>query len=322
MSEKRLEDMTLEELEREAELAFSNDNEDNGPTEPTESVEETPEVTEDTPEEPVTENEPEQPEEPTETEEKPSTYKIKADGKEYDFSIDDLVKLAPMAMNYTKKMQDIAPYRKMITAIGENEISQEDINTLIDIKKGNKEALGAFIKKLGIDPLDIEADESKQYQPNDYGVDENTYRLNEIVKELERDADFTQTAQVIQSLDNSSKAFLKSNPEAIRGLHQDIKSKMFDKILTEAEKLSVLDGGKHSFLDYYITAGQEIYKREVELQKTNQAQKAEKEAATRAKKVNAGLPKNAASTAHKVINYIDDIDDEDFKAWKKSVDLD
>lgn len=267
----------------------------------------------------------EQPQEGTEKETltttTPSTYKIKADGKEYNFSIDDLVKLAPMAMNYTRKMQDIAPYRKMITAIGENQISQEDINLLIDIKKGNKEALNAFVNKLGVDPLDIES-ESKGYVPNDYGVDENTYRLNEIVAELEKDSTFNQTASIIQTLDNNSKLYLKANPDTIRNLHEDVKNGMFNKILPEAEKLAVLDGNKHSFLDYYISAGSALYQKELEASKAKQAQKANKETAVRANKVNASLPKNASSTANKVLQYMSDIDEDDFKEWKKSVGLD
>lgn len=249
-----------------------------------------------------------------------NSYTIKADGKEYTFTVDELVKLAPKAMNYTRKMQDIAPYRKMITAISENEITQDDLNLLIDIKKGNKEALGALVQQSGVDPLDIEANES--YRPTSYGIDENTYKLNQIVSRIENEPEFVQTQQVIQNLDDSSKTILRENPENIEGLHIDIKSGVFSKIYPKAEKLMVLDDYKKPFLDYYVQAGTELYQNEIAAKKVLDEQKALKEQETKNKKAQAGVPKsNQAKGAEKVIKYIEDIDEDDFKAWKKKVGL-
>ena len=75
------------------------------------------------------------------------THRVKADGDEFEFTDEELIALAPKAMNYTKKMQEIAPYRKRISAMKDNNITEDDFNLMMDVFKGNKDAISIILKR-------------------------------------------------------------------------------------------------------------------------------------------------------------------------------
>lgn len=172
-------------------------------------------------------------------EESSDKIKIRAVGKDFDFTIDELKTLASKGIDYTTKLQKISPYRKAISAMEENGITQEDIFQLIEMKKGNKDAIGAFTKKHNIALSDIEQGEqnASQYQPNSYG---NEYsELNEIDRELSQSMEqphYNKMVDFVNKLDKTSQDFFINNPEALRVLADDVNTGMFDKIKTEMDK--------------------------------------------------------------------------------------
>lgn len=175
-----------------------------------------------------------------ETPPKVDTYKIKVSNKEFDFTLDELKQMASKGMDYTNKMQRIAPFRKMINAIETNNISEEDINQLIEMKKGNKDAVGAFTKKYNIALSDIEAGEANaaNYKPQSYGREptplddiDMELRASMVPTQYDRMVDFINT-----KLDQPSQQFFIDNPEALRLIANDIESGMFDKVMLQVEK--------------------------------------------------------------------------------------
>lgn len=172
-------------------------------------------------------------------EEPSDKIKIRAVGKDFDFTIDELKTLASKGIDYTTKLQKISPYRKAISAMEENGITQEDIFQLIEMKKGNKDAIGAFTKKHNIALSDIEQGEqnASQYQPNSYG---NEYsELNEIDRELSQSMEqphYNKMVDFVNRLDKTSQDFFINNPEALRILADDINTGMFDKVKIEMDK--------------------------------------------------------------------------------------
>lgn len=182
-----------------------------------------------------------EPEPTTEKVEEPKSDKIKirAVGRDFDFTIDELKTLASKGIDYTTKLQKISPYRKAISAMEENGITQEDIFQLIEMKKGNRDAIGAFTKKHNIALSDIEQGEQNalQYQPNSYG---NEYSdLQEIDRELSTSMDrvnYDKMCNFVNKLDKVSQDFFVNQPDALRILADDINSGMFDKIKNEMDK--------------------------------------------------------------------------------------
>jgi arsenate reductase-like glutaredoxin family protein len=255
---------------------------------------------------------------------KGSTYKVKANGLEFDFTTDELLKLAPKAMDYTKKMQEIAPYRKTLSAMEQNGIRPEDINLLIEAKNGNKEAIGEFLKRTGIDVLDIEVDREKQYIPREYGLDESQLAIKDVVSKISTDRDIYPITQnvVDQQWDYQSREILKKNPKLIEYLHMDIREGHFDRLYPKSLKMKALDGGKLSDIEYYIEAFKEEENQwqahqQIAGKVTNRESQERVKVQEASKKKAASVPKSNAGKKS-VVDYLDDSDDA-YDDWYKKI---
>ena len=262
-----------------------------------------------TTEEPVANNEDSTPESVATT---PDTlYKIKANGKEFEMTLDELKQTASKGMDYLKKTTALKPYRTMIAAMEENKVSPEDINLLIDLKKGNKEAIAKLIKENEVDVYDLP--EANDYKPQEYRQSETALDMKEVLNTISKDTEFSRTSEIYSAFDDQTKAFLNEDPSRIAGLHNDIKTGVFDKVLPLAEKKAMIDGYNAPFLQYYLQAGQEILNANNRPIQTEQKQYVPPE--NRANKIAAGLPSSRADKKS-VIDYLDEeISDEDYKEW-------
>ena len=262
-----------------------------------------------TTEEPVANNEDSTPESVATT---PDTlYKIKANGKEFEMTLDELKQTASKGMDYLKKTTALKPYRTMIAAMEENKVSPEDINLLIDLKKGNKEAIAKLIKENEADVYDLP--EANDYKPQEYRQSETALEMKEVLSTISKDAEFSRTSEIYAAFDDQTKAFLNEDPSRIVGLHNDVKTGVFDKVLPLAEKKAMIDGYNAPFLQYYLQAGQEILNANNRPIQTEQKQYVPPE--NRANKIAAGLP-SSRGDKKTVIDYLDEeISDEDFKEW-------
>lgn len=256
---------------------------------------------------------------------KTEKFKVKANGMEFDFTQEELIQLAPKAMDYTKKLQQLAPYRKSISAMEDNGITEQDINMLIEIKKGNKDALASIMKDSKIDPVDVMDIESDgKFIPPSYGKNESQLEVQEVYQRIHRDETYKFTEQIVdREWDSASRKTLMEKPDMIEGLHADIKNGIYAKVAPEAEKLRVLDGGRKSNLDYYIQAGEAIFNQKVNPneQKINteidrQSQQSNINDAANKRKA-AALPK-ANTSSRKVVDYLDE-SDEAYEDWYKKL---
>ena len=333
-----------EEIEEEEELEQP-DEED---SDEDEEGEETEDETEEESDDPDGDEEDEPAEESTEEKEpevvKPQTYKVKANGTEFEFSVDELTQLAPKAMDYTRKMQEIAPWRKTISALKDNELSHNDVNLMIDALSGDKDAVATLIKKSGVDALELDTEQEVKYTPKEYGRSEQELAIEDVVGAISKDPEYKITQHVVDSQwDAKSRSTLADKPEYIEGLHADIKSGVFDQVSPMAMKIKVLDGGRKSDIDYYIEAGRQYYadKQATEAAQAQQAQEskaveekllAEKEAVdgvkqrqekqkvvrSSAKKRKAAAPTKKAAGKKDVVDYLDE-SEEAFEDWYKKL---
>ena len=271
----------------------------------------------------------------SEDEEQPVLRKYRANGKEYEFSDDEIFEkfgqVFGQAMNYTQKMQQIKPWRKTIDAIEQAKLSQDDINLAIDVLKGDKDAIASLLKRTGVDALELDVDNS-EYQPKDYGRNETELAIKDIVDEIKGDKEYDTTYDILESKwDSKSRSEFIDNPELIRQLHIDVKSGMFDTIAPIANKLKVYDGGRKSDLDYYKEAAGQYFEKlgqeEARLEKVEQT-KVEKEKISKVKadtekreatksastKRKAAAPTKKVSGAKKRTDYLDS-SDEEFDSW-------
>ena len=285
----------------------------------------------------------------SEPDEKIRMRTIRADGQEFEFTQAETDKLAEKGMNYTKKMQEIAPWRKTISALEDNEMTHEDVNLMIEAKKGNKEAMASMMNKAGVDVLDLNTEPEVEFKPKDYGKSVSQLDIEEIDKRLSSDKEYEVTRDVVGNRwDDASRDAMFDNPNILEKLHVDVKSGTYDKVAPIAMQLKTRDslfgGGSKSDLEYYKQAGQTYFKQLKADQTTKEANdkaneelrvKAEAEAKVNAEKVskakadekkrletseaakgrkNAGTTKSGAGTKKSVTDYLsaDGLSDDEF----------
>ena len=284
-------------------------------------------------------------EEESDKEEQPArddeVLNFRANGQDYNFTVKEMKeqfgKVFGQAMDYTKKMQQIKPYRKTIDALESANVSQEDLNMMIDALSGNKEALAAVMKRTGVDALDLATEEADTYVPKDYGRNETELAIRDVIDEISVDKEYAITHNILEKQwDDKSRDAFVADPNLIKLLHVDVKNGMFDTISPIANKMKVYDGGKQSDLDYYKAAAREYFNQQAqeESRVAEQAKmkegerqriaevkaKQEQAKATKAasKKRRAAAPTKKASTSKASIDFLDD-SDEGFEEWYKQL---
>ena len=274
---------------------------------------------------------------------------FKANGREYKFTQEEIMaqfpKIFGQAMDYTKKTQAMKPWRKTIDAIEEAKLGHDDINLMIDVMKGNKEAIAEVLKRTGVDSLEIDTENSK-YTPNDYGRDDKALAIKDIIEEISVDREYETTHKVLsKEWDEKSFRRMTDDPELIRLLHNDVKSGTFDKVQAVAEKIKVFDRGLKTDLEYYELASMEIAQqyqeeqrrayeverqrldrearltKQAEIDRVRKTQERQKEVEVKAVERKAATPTSRKAVSSKVVDYLDD-SDEAFEDWYKANVLD
>jgi len=263
--------------------------------------------------------------------------RAKANGQEFEFTPEEALKQFPkvfaQAANYTQKMQAIAPYRKMISALEEEKLTEDDMNLMIDALKGNKDAITSLVKRADVDVLDLDLEKESDYVPTSYGRAESELRVQEVIDEIAADKEFAITQHVVaDQWDDQSRDVFAQNPELIKELHVDVVNGTFDKVSPMAMKMKVLDGAKKPDIEYYIEAGKQYHMqaRAAELQRQEALQAQQKLEQVQAKQqervqVKEAAPKRKAATiprkrvsTPKVTDYLDETD-EAFDEWYKNL---
>lgn len=186
---------------------------------------------------------------------------LKINGEEIPIeNMQELYSLGSKGGHFTQSMQEIAPYRRSISAMKENNLTEADINLLIEARSGNKDAMSALMQSSGIDPIDVEDKPAEGYVTKQYGQSQQQMDIQDIQRDLGKDPEFAMTTSVIDDQwDPASRAKLAEDPKMIRGLHEDIKSGVYQQVAPQASKLAVMDGHRKSKLDYYIEAGAQYF---------------------------------------------------------------
>lgn len=253
-------------------------------------------------------------------------YEVKAYGQKYNFTVDELKELAPKALHYIKKLQKIAPYRRTISAMEQNGVTEDDINQFIEMKKGNKSAINNFLSKNKIDAYELsllDTQESEKYQPLQYGTD-NT-KLMETLDEIREHPRSGELEYYLKSLDKESIKRIGDNPEVLETLMSNIENGYFDIISPEANKRAFLDGNKKPMIEYYADVANEYYayldsKDKAQINKQRQQQQQQQNVArdnVRAKTKMSGNLGKPMNTQSRQIRSGYDLTDEEFEQFEK-----
>lgn len=190
---------------------------------------------------------------------------LKAHGKLINVnSIEELRKLAQMGVDYTKKMQRLAPNLKMIKMLEkEGLLDEAKLSHLIDLDKKNPQAIGHLLKESGIDPLEIDTEQAANYKPNNYAVSNEAMALDNVLSDLESSSAFQTTIDVVaKQWDENSKQVVLKNPEILRDINSHIEVGIYEMVAGEVERQKMLGhiGQGVSDLEAYKTVGDLMHK--------------------------------------------------------------
>lgn len=190
---------------------------------------------------------------------------LKANGKTIELrSVDELRSLAQMGANYTRKMQDIAPHRKILLMLENNGLLDESkLSFYIDLEKKNPEAIKKLVAESGIDPLEIDTSVPAAYQASNHTVTDEELGFRSVLDEVCASPEGQQTVATINSTwDQASKERLWKDPALISVFHQQRENGIYARITSEVDRLKALGQIPvgTTFLDAYKLVGDHLHK--------------------------------------------------------------
>ena len=193
---------------------------------------------------------------------------LKANGKTIEIqSMDELRQLASMGANFTRKMQDIAPHRKILAMLENNGLLDEaKLSFFIDLDKKNPEALKKLIKDSGVDPLDIDVSSEPAYQAGNHAVSDSEIAFRAVLEDLQSTPTGQETISLINSSwDQASKEELWKAPEVMATIQQQRENGIYDTISSEINRQAMLGNipAGTPFIQAYLHVGNELNTRGV-----------------------------------------------------------
>lgn len=191
---------------------------------------------------------------------------IKANGKEIKVTnADEARTLMQMGANYTQKMQQLAPHRKLITMLTKNSIDEDKLSLLIDLDNGDKNAIAKYIKDKGIDPLDIDTNTEPAYREGSHKVSDQEQGFRTQLDELGSTPEGKETLTEIQTWDQASKDTLWESPGIMPVIHAHREAGIYAQIVAEVDRQKTLGQmpADTPFLEAYQTAGDALDKQGV-----------------------------------------------------------
>jgi hypothetical protein len=168
---------------------------------------------------------------------------LKANGKTIDIRTpEEAIGLMQMGANYTLKLQQLAPYRKVVAMLEKNALlDEEKLGFLIDIANKNPDAIKKLVKESGIDPSEIDPDDKTVYVPGNHRVSDTEVRFRGVMDDLKSTPEGKETLKLIHTdWDDASKDMLWENPDVLGIIHQQRENGVYTRIATEIDRQKTL----------------------------------------------------------------------------------
>lgn len=187
---------------------------------------------------------------------------FKANGKMITLnSPEELIQLAQMGANYTRKMQDIQPHRKVLQMLQNNGLLDEGkLSFLIDLDKKDPEAIKKLIKDTGMDPLDIDTSVEPAYKEGNHRISDEDVAFTAALEDIKSAPNGIETIQVINQWDHASKDLLWKSPDLMAVIHSQRDNGIYDRIATEIDRRKTLGiiPATVPFIHAYRVVGDEL----------------------------------------------------------------
>lgn len=170
------------------------------------------------------------------------TAEFKANGRQISFDKpEDIITLMQKGADYTRKLQEMAPHRRIAKTLEKNNINEEQLNFLIDINNKDPKAIAKLVADSGIDPIDLDNSVPSGYQPRDHMVSKDTMNFETALEDVMSTPEGSQfVVEVDRTWDDSSKAELRNDPSIITHLNNHRKEGIYDKVMDQLTKEKAL----------------------------------------------------------------------------------
>lgn len=188
---------------------------------------------------------------------------FKANGKEFKpTSVEEVVRLAQMGANYTKKMQALKPNLKLMRMLENNGLLDETkLSFLIDIEKKDPKAIQKLLHDSKIDPLDLDTSAPPVYQPGNHSVSDQEMAFHDVLREVRDTPQGTGTIlHINDQWDQVSKQAIYQEPALLGIINEHRANGIYDRISAEIERQQTL--GQLSnipFIQAYKLVGDQLH---------------------------------------------------------------
>lgn len=177
-------------------------------------------------------------------------------------SVEEVRQLMSKGADYARKMQDMKPYLRVFKTLERNDlIDPEKINFLIELDKGNPEAIKRFLRDKSVDPMEVDLEDKTDWRPNDHMVGDAELALNDVLDNIRPTNSFDRTVNVItKEWDKASQDVLLDNPKVIQDINDHMEAGIFDMVVDRIARERIfgrLDG--LSDLQAYKTVGDAMF---------------------------------------------------------------
>lgn len=188
---------------------------------------------------------------------------FKANGKMIELKTpEEAIQLMQMGANYTKKLQELQPHRKILLMLQNNGLTDEArLSYLIDLDKKNPEAIKKLIKDSGVDPLDIDTSTEPTYHAGNHKITDEEVAFRNVLDDLSSTTEGKTTLQVINDgWDQASKEVLWKTPELMATMHVQREAGLYQTIVDEMDRQKTLGQLPQNtpFLEAYRKVGDQL----------------------------------------------------------------
>ena len=153
-------------------------------------------------------------------------------------NIDDARRLMQMGVDYSRKMEAMKPYQRVLKTLEKNDLLDiAKVNFLIDLDKKDPAAIRKFLKDSEIDPMDLSLEDDTDYKPTDHMIGDSEMELNDVLDDIRGTDTFERTVTTItDEWDTASRQVLMDNPRIIGIINDHMQAGIFDQIAEKVEQ--------------------------------------------------------------------------------------
>ena len=168
---------------------------------------------------------------------------FKANGKMIQVHTpEEAITLMQHGANYTKKMHALKPNLKMMRALENNGLLEEDkINNLIDLANKNQDAILKLVKDANLDPMEMDTSAETAYKPQNHSVSDQEMDFHTTLEDVLSMESGSDTISMINTQwDQASKEAIYKEPQIMQVIHDQRANGIYDRIYAEIDRRRTL----------------------------------------------------------------------------------